>query len=71
MATIIIQGEYCKATLTEPDDEGDVGYVAECGATSEDWGNQPIGDMIEAAGNHVDSPWTPANPDIHRERVIQ
>jgi hypothetical protein len=65
MAKIVILGQDCRATLTEPDEDGDYGYEATCGATEGDWGYQPIGEMISAAENHVDACQVPAPSANH------
>ena len=55
MAKIMILGQHCRASISEPDEDGDVTYAAECGTGSpRSWGPQPIRDMIEAAEIHVD-----------------
>lgn len=55
MAKIVIQGPRCHATLSEPDEDGDYTYAAQCGTASpQHWGAQPIEDMIQAAMGHVD-----------------
>jgi hypothetical protein len=54
MAKIVILGEHCRATISEPDEDGDVVYVAECGADSGDQGPQPLDNTIAAAEIHVD-----------------
>jgi hypothetical protein len=71
MATIIIQGKYCRATLTEPDEDGEYNFLAACGRDS-GWGVQPIGDMIMAAEMHVDACDIPAPLTHHpRERASE
>jgi hypothetical protein len=65
MAKIVILGTHCRAELTEPDEDGDYSYEAACGAVPAEWGYQPIGDMIMAAGNHVDQCLTSAPPANH------
>jgi hypothetical protein len=54
MAKIKVEGDLCTATISEPDEDGDVTWTAICGASSAEWGPQPIGDTITDAENHVD-----------------
>jgi hypothetical protein len=65
MAKIVILGTHCRAVLTEPDKDGEHGYVAACGGTEGDWGRQPMEDMVQAADNHVSSCRVPAPPANH------
>jgi hypothetical protein len=65
VAKIVILGRDCRAELTEPDEDGDYGYEAACGATMGDWGPQEIGATIQAAELHVDTCRIPAPPANH------
>lgn len=51
---IIIRESGVDVVLTEPDEDGDYGYVCQaCGGDQGDWGFQPMEDMIQAASNHA------------------
>lgn len=52
MALIQITGERCSVILADPDEDGEYGWIAACGAQSESV--QAIGDTIQDAEIHVD-----------------
>lgn len=63
MADIIIQGRHCRVVLSEPDEDGDYGWTADCGATAESV--QPLEDTIDHAERHADGPYTTGSAERH------
>ena len=53
MAKIQAVGAHCVATLTEPDGDGDYGWMAPCGAASTEV--RPMDEAIAHAEIHVDA----------------
>jgi len=52
MARIVVDSDVCTVTLTEPDEDGDYGWTARCGETSD--AARPIDEAIAEAEVHVD-----------------
>jgi hypothetical protein len=57
MAKIQVTGSGCTVTLSEPDEDGEYGWVAGCGGRSESV--QAMGDTVADAEVHTDiqCPW--------------
>jgi hypothetical protein len=53
MAKLIVQGTHCTATMTEPDEDGDYGWTAPCGAGSTEV--RPMDEAIAHAEIHADA----------------
>lgn len=56
MAAIIVRMEDGRqARLSEPDEDGDYGWVCEaCGADQSDRGYQPVADALQEAEGHLE-----------------
>lgn len=67
MATRIkVEGDHCTVTLSEPDEDGDYYWIAECDAVAEFI--QPIEDAIANAEVHIEyqCPRLPMCPEVRR-----
>lgn len=63
MAEIKVLGKNCQVTLSEPDEDGDYSWTAQCGEVADAF--RPIDEAIANAENHVDCAWTVGNPEQH------
>jgi hypothetical protein len=63
MATIIVHGVRTDVTLVGPDEDGDYMYRCAHGHSDDEWGYQPLEDMVSAAEKHADHdcPGGPSN----------
>ncbi len=64
MAKIKVEGDRCTVTLSKPDEDGDYGWTAGCGAEADAY--RPLDEAVGYAEVHVDfqCPRLPALPAV-------